>query len=255
MDMENQKEIVYGRNSVEGVLNLSKRNITKLILAKGIRIDNKIKNIIDLAKAKKIVIQEVPKEKLDSLTEQANHQGIAVYVAPVEYAELDEVLENLKSKDGYSTIAILDSVEDPHNLGAIIRTSAAAGVDAVIIPKRRTASINASVEKASAGTIDNVPIVQVTNISQAITKLKEYNFWVVGADAEADNYYFDIKYDMNTAFVVGGENKGISSLIRKNCDIIVKIPMPGSINSLNVSNAYSVIVYELVRQRLIKSKQ
>ncbi|MEI7474677.1 MAG: 23S rRNA (guanosine(2251)-2'-O)-methyltransferase RlmB [bacterium] len=252
--MEDQKELVYGRNSVEGALKLSKRNITKLILAKGIKIDPKMKSIIDSARAKKIVILEVPKEKLDVLTEKANHQGIAVYIAPIEYADLDEVLENLKNKEGYSTIAVLDSVEDPHNLGAIIRTSAAAAVDAVIIPKRRSAAVNSSVEKASAGTIDRVPIVQVTNISQAIEKLKEHNFWVVGADADAKQYHFDVKYDMNTAFVLGGENKGISSLVRKNCDIIVKIPMPGSINSLNVSNAYSVIVYEAVRQRLVKTK-
>lgn len=251
--MDNQKEIVYGRNSVEGVISTSKRTITKILLAKGNKPDNKLRSIINEAKDRRIIIQEVPKEKLDALTEKANHQGIVAFVSPIQYADLDDVIEQLNAKQGFSTVVILDSVEDPHNLGAIIRTSAAAGVDAVIIPKRRAVAVNSTVEKASAGTVDKVPIVQVSNLNQAIEKLKDNNFWIVGADAVSDKFYFDVSYDMNTAIVMGGENKGISSLVAKNCDIIVKIPMPGCINSLNVSNAYSVVVYEVVRQRVLKN--
>lgn len=243
------KEIVFGRNSVEGILETSKRNINKLYLQKGIKHDEKIKRIINMARSRNIVIQEVPKEKLSMLAGD-NNQGIAVSVAPVEYMELDKLLEQLKNKQANSLVIILDGVEDPHNLGSIIRTAVAAGAQGIIVPKRRSSPVTSTVEKASAGTVNNIPIIQVTNLNQAIEKLKNNGFWIIGAESSGDNYYFDVDYNMNCAIISGGENQGVSNLVKKNCDYLVKIPMPGNINSLNVANATSIIIYEVIRQRI-----
>lgn len=244
--MEN--EIIYGRNAVEAILKADKRNINKVYLAKGIKFDPKIKSIIDEAKNAGIPIQEVPKEKLNTLAPGV-HQGIAVSVSPIEYMEFD-TLEDKLLTDGNHLLVILDGVEDPHNLGAIIRTACAAGADAVIIPKRRASTVTATVEKASAGTVEQIPIVQVNNITATIEKLKDKNFWIFGAEGSSDTNYYDANFKGNCAIVMGGEDKGISTLVRKNCDVLVKIPMPGNINSLNVSNAASIIIFEAVKQRL-----
>lgn len=244
-----QNEIIYGKNAVEAVLETGKRNVNKIYMQKGMRIEPKIKNIINLARSNNLVIQEVPREKLNMLAGQ-NHQGIAASVSPIEYLEFDDFLIQLEEKTENALVIILDGVEDPHNLGAIIRTAAAAGADGVVIPKRRSTPVTAVVEKASAGALESIPIVQVSNINLAIEQLQKQNFWIVGAESSGDKYYFDIDYKMNCAIVMGGEDKGISNLVKKNCDFWVKIPMPGNINSLNVSNATSILIYEVIRQRL-----
>jgi len=245
-----KNDLVYGRNSVEGILASSKRNINKIYLQKGIKYDEKIKKIVDLAKTNNIIIQEVPKEKLNMMAGE-NHQGIAASVSPVEYIDFDDFLSSIQSKTNNAMVIILDGVEDPHNLGSIIRTSVAAGADAIIIPRRRSSPVTPTVEKASAGAIDKIPIIQVTNLNKAIEKLKENHFWVIGAESSGEKYYFDIEYnDMNCAIITGGENQGISQLVKKNCDFLVKIPMPGNINSLNVANATSILIYEVIRQRI-----
>lgn len=245
-----EKEIVYGKNPVEGLLETNPKRVNKIYLAKGVKFDHKVKNIISIARQNRIAVQDIPREKMDKLAEGV-HQGIAASVSPVEYTELDDLLEKIKEKTD-ALVIILDKVEDPHNLGSIIRTAAAAGADGIIIPKRRSTQITPTVEKSSAGTVEKIDIVQVNNLNETIETLKENSFWVFGAEGTADTYYFNQKYDMKCALVLGGENQGISTLVKKNCDVLVKIPMAENINSLNVANAASILIYEVVRQRILK---
>ena len=246
-----EKEIVYGKNPVEGLLETNPKRVNKIYIAKNIKYDPKIKNIISLARQNRIAINDVPKDKLDKLADGV-HQGIAASVAPIKYTEFEDLLKKLKGRND-ALVLILDKVEDPHNLGAIIRTAAAAGADGIIIPKRRSCQITSTVEKSSAGTVEKIPIVQEINLSAVIETLKENNFWVYGAESSAKDYYFNQKYDSNSAIILGGEDQGISSLVKKNCDMLVKIPVAENINSLNVSNAASILVYEIVRQRILKT--
>lgn len=245
-----EKEIVYGKNPVEGLLEVNPKRINKIYLAKGVKFDPKIKNILSLARQNRINVQDIPREKLDKIADGV-HQGIAASVSPVEYTELEDLLPKIKDKND-ALLIILDKVEDPHNLGSIIRTAAAANADGLIIPKRHSSQITSSVEKASAGTVEKLAIVQVNNLNTTIETLKENNFWIIGAESSGDAYYFDRKYDMNCALVLGGENQGISTLVKKNCDMLVKIPMSDNVNSLNVANAASILIYEVVRQRILK---
>lgn len=245
-----EKEIVYGKNPVEGLLETNPKRINKIYLAKGVKFDPKIKNILSLARQNRINVQDIPREKMDSLAGGV-HQGIAASVSPVEYTELEDLLPKIKNKSD-ALLIILDKVEDPHNLGAIIRTAAAAGADGIIIPKRRSSQITSTVEKSSAGTVEKIAICQVNNLNETIKTLKENNFWVIGAEGSAKDYYFQQKYDMNCALVLGSEGEGISQLVKKNCDLLVKIPMEENVNSLNVSNAASILIYEIVRQRILK---
>lgn len=245
-------EFVYGKNPVYSLLENNKKRINKIFIAKGIKYDEKIKKILNLAKQHKINAQEVPREKLDQITRGA-HQGIAAFVSPIEYIDFDDLLLSVKNKKN-AIIVILDRVEDPHNFGSIIRTSAAAGVDGIIIAKRRSSPVTSAVEKASAGTVELVPIIQVSNIARSIDKLKENSFWIIGAEAKSGQHYFEHDYNMNCALVMGGEDQGISSLVQKKCDIMVSLPMNNNVNSLNVANSASILIYELVRQRILKNK-
>lgn len=250
--MEN-KDFVYGRNSVEGLLINNKRSINKIYLQKGLKFDEKLKNIVTLAKKRSILIQEVPKEKLNNLINE-NHQGIIASVSPIQFVDFKSFLISVKDK-AEPLVVILDGVEDPHNLGSIIRTSVAAGADAIILPKRHSSPITPTVDKASAGSIDKIAIIQVSNINQSIEKLKKNGFWIIGAESSGKEFYFDVNYkDLKCAIVTGGENQGVSKLVKENCDFLVKIPMPGNINSLNVANATSILLYEVVRQRLQNKK-
>lgn len=246
-----EKEIVYGKNPVEALLETNPKRVNKLYTTKGIKFDPKIKNIISLARQNRITVNEVPRDKMDKLTGGV-HQGVAASVSPIKYTELSDLLEKVKGKND-SLVIILDKVEDPHNLGAIIRTAAAANADGIIIPKRRSCQITSTVEKSSAGTVEKIPVIQVDNLNMTIETLKENNFWIIGAEGSADTYYFKQNYDMNCALVMGGENQGVSPLVKKNCDMLVKIPMSEKINSLNVSNAASILIYEIVRQRMLKN--
>ncbi len=245
-------EIIYGKNPVSSLLERNRKRINKIFVAKGIRYDEKTKKILARARQYKINVQETPRDKLDKLTGGV-HQGIAASVSPIEYAEFNDLLAKLKSKTN-ALVLILDNVEDPNNFGSIIRTAAAAGVDAIVIAKRRSSPVTSAVEKSSAGTAELVPIAQVSNISSAIEKLKESNFWIIGAEACCERQYFEQDYNMNCALVMGGEDRGISPLVRKNCDILVSIPMRNNVNSLNVANSASILIYEIVRQRISKNK-
>lgn len=241
------EDFIFGKNSVTELLNNEKRNIGKILIQKGAK-DPKTEQIISLAKQRGVVFQFVPKEKFSKFSQYA-HQGVVAYVAPVEYMELDDFLD--KKKDGFKRVIILDGVEDPHNVGAIIRSSVCAGFDAIILPSRRTSLINSTVEKASMGAVNLLDIVMVNSLSNTVDKLKDRDFWIIASEADGKDNYFDIDYcGMNFALVMGGEHSGISSTIMKKADFKVKIPMSANFNSLNVSNAAAIIMFEAHKQLL-----
>lgn len=239
---------IFGKNSVLEALN-SDREINKIFISKNLHSDTKLNTIKELAHAKNIVFQFVSKEKFIPFNE-FNHQGVMALIAPIKYTDLDEFLE-----EEHTSVVILDGVEDPHNLGAIIRSCVCAGVDGIIIPSRRNAQVNSVVEKTSAGAINHIPIIKVNSLVNAIQKMQKLNWWIIATDASANDNYYDIDYnDMNFAIVMGAEHSGVSKSIVNNADMLVKIPMLRDFNSLNVSNALSIIIFEAVRQKSIKKR-
>ena len=246
--MNSKLDFVYGRNAVYETLSQNTRKISKILISKNVLKDTKINEIIDLAKQEGVVFQFVPKERFSAYSNIA-HQGVVAMVSPVSYMDFYDFLDI--NKNDFSRVIILDGVEDPHNVGAIIRTSACAGFDAVIIPSRRNAQVNATVEKTSAGAINHIPIIQVNSLGNTIDKLKDNNYWIIAADAHGKDNYYDVNYtDMNFAIIMGGEETGVSKNNLKKSDFVVKIPMLRNFNSLNVSNAACAIIYESVRQQL-----
>lgn len=244
------QENIYGRNAIQEVIKSTPERINKILISSTVKKDKKINEIINQAKEEGILFQFVPTQKLDTLTENKPHQGIVASISPIVYADLDDFLNGLKKEN--ALVVILDGVEDPHNLGSITRTAVCAGADGIIIPSRRSATVNATVQKASAGAVNLIPIIKVNNIVNAIEKLKEKSFWVFGADAHGEQNYYDVDYSGNCAIVLGGENCGISKLVGCKCDYLVKIPMLSDFNSLNVANAGSIIIYEVIKQRMVK---
>ncbi len=240
-------DIIFGKNAITEALVSGNREINKILISKNIHPDAKLNKIIDLAKERGVVFQFVAKEKFQNYAE-FNHQGVIAQISPLKYADLDEFLEQNREN---ASLVILDGIEDPHNFGAMIRTCVCAGVDGIIIPSRRNAQVNSVVEKTSAGAANHIPIIKVNSLTNAVQKLKESNWWVIAADASAKDNYYDIKYnDMNFALIMGAEHAGVSKTLLKMSDFTVKIPMLKDFNSLNVSNAMSIIIFESVRQKL-----
>lgn len=242
---------IFGRNPVIELLKTD-RSVNKIYILKGIR-KGPLHEILDLAKKKKIPLQEVDQAYFDKLVPGENHQGVLAAVATTDYVDWEEILAKAKEKEEDPLIIILDEIEDPHNLGAILRTCDAAGAHGVIIPKRRAVSLTEGVAKAAAGAVEHVPVARVANITQVIKRLKEEGLWIAGADMDGNNIY-DQDLKMPLAIVIGSEGKGISRLVKENCDFLVSLPMLGSLNSLNASVAAGVIMYEVVRQRLGNKK-
>ena len=238
---------VEGRNSVLELLE-SGKDINKLYISDGEK-HGSIHKIIALAKERKVVINKVDKYKLDKMSQTENHQGVIAIVPPYEYCDVDDILEQAKSKNEKAFILILDGIEDPHNLGSIIRTAETAGVHGIIIPKRRAVAVNSTVSKVSAGAVEHVKIARVNNINEAIKYLKENDIWVCGTDMNTNTYYYDQDYKMPVAIVIGSEGFGMSRLVKENCDFLVKIPMKGKITSLNASVSAGIVMYEVVKQR------
>jgi len=250
--MDNNFDIIYGKNSVLEALNAGNREINKILISKNIHTDVKIAKIKELAQSRGIIFQFVGKEKFQTY-EEFNHQGIIAQISPIKYMELEDFIAKTKNKTDYSSVVILDGVEDSHNLGAIIRTCVCAGVDGIIIPSRRNVLVNSTVEKISAGAINFIPIIKVNSLINAVQRLKESDWWVIATDASAKDNYYDVKYDdMNFAIIMGAEHAGVSKSLLKASDFTVKIPMQNNFNSLNVSNALSAVIFETVRQKLKK---
>jgi len=250
--MDNDFDIIYGKNSVLEALNSGKREINKILISKNIHTDNKIAKIKEIAQSKGIVFQFAGKDKFQPF-EQFNHQGVIAQISPIKYTDLDDFINDFKNKETYHSLVILDGVEDSHNLGAIIRTCVCAGVDGIIILSRRNVLINSTIEKISEGAVNYIPIIKANSLVNAVQKLKENDWWIVSTDASAKENYYDVKYnDMNFALVMGAEHAGVSKSLLKASDFVVKIPMQNNFNSLNVSNAMSAVIFEALRQKLIK---
>ena len=243
-------DVLVGRNAVTEALK-SGRGINKLWIASGDR-EGSVAEIAALAKERGIVVQYVARAKIEALAGGHRHQGVLAYVAPVPYAELEDILKAAEAKGEAPFLVLLDELEDPHNLGALLRTADATGVHGILIPKRRSVSLNATVAKTSAGAVEYVPVARIGNIAQTLKKLKEKGFWVAGADMDGEKAYYEADLTGPLVLVVGSEGKGMSRLTKEACDFIVRMPMVGRINSLNASVAGSILMYESMRQRLQK---
>lgn len=243
------EDIVYGRNSVLELLK-SDKDINKIFVERGEK-HGSINEIIAKAKEARIVTVEVEKSKLDNMV-QENHQGVVAIVPPFNYCEIEDILELAKQRKESPFVIILDGIEDPHNLGAIIRTAETAGVHGIVIPKRRSASVNSTVSKVSAGATTYMKIARVNNLNDAIKKLKDNGLWIIGTDGDAHEYYYNQDMTGPVGLVIGSEGFGMSKLVKDNVDILVKIPMKGKITSLNASVAAGIVVYEVVKQNCSK---
>ncbi len=245
---KNYDDQIEGRNSVLELLE-SGKDINKIFITKGEK-HGSINKIIAIAKEKRVIIVEKDKRQMDEMAQNQNYQGVIAIVPPFEYCEIEDIIENAKSKNEEPFVLILDGIEDPHNLGSIIRTAETAGIHGIIIPKRRAASINSTVNKVSAGAVEHMKVARVTNISEAIVKLKEKGLWICGTDINTDTYYYNQDLKGPLGIVIGNEGKGMSDKVKKNCDFLVKIPMKGKITSLNASVSTGIVVYEAVKQRM-----
>ena len=246
--MDNEiSDQVEGRNSVLELLE-SDNDINKLYVQSGEKHGAIIK-IIAKAKERKIVISEIDKNKLDQMSETHNHQGVIAIVPPYNYSSVEEILELAKSKNEKPFVIICDGIEDPHNLGSIIRTAECVGAHGVIIPKRRSAAVNATVNKTSAGAVAYVKVARVTNLNDTIKELQDNGVWIYGTDMDGTDNYNEVKYDSGVGIVVGSEGFGMSRLVKENCDFLIRIPMAGKINSLNASVSASIVMYEVMNQR------
>jgi len=241
-------------NQIEGknpILEALKTNhpIDKILISKDIGRHSTIAEILHLSKQKGIPLIYVEKSKLDNISQTKSHQGIIAYVPEKEYVEVEDILILAKKKNEQPFIIILDSIEDPHNLGAILRSAEATGAHGIIIPKRRSAGLTPTVAKTSAGAIEYMSVAKVANLSDAISKLKKQNIWVIGIESEGKTSYIKFDFKMPIAIVIGSEGKGISRLVKENCDELLSIPMKGKITSLNASIAAAVVMYEVLKQR------
>ena len=237
-----REDLIIGRNAVIEALK-SDRTIECVYVSKG-DLEGSIKVALGLAKDKGVVIKEADRRKLDTMCDGLNHQGIVARVTPFKYCEVNDILEDAKRKEQQPFIVILDEIEDPHNLGSIIRTAELCGVHGIIIPKRRNVGVTSTVYKCSAGAIENMKIAK--------DMLKEQGIWIYGADIDGKDYSYNTDFSGPCALIIGSEGKGISSLTLKKCDLLVKIPMIGKINSLNASVAGGIMMYEVLKGRLTK---
>jgi 23S rRNA (guanosine2251-2'-O)-methyltransferase len=251
-DAGEQEEWIAGKHPVMEALRAG-REINKIWVADGGN-RNVTQPIIAEAKKLGIVVQFVDKRKLDQMVHDIPHQGVVAQAAAYRYFEVEELIAAAEAKGEEPFLLILDEIEDPHNLGSILRTAECTGVHGVIIPKRRSAGLTPTVSKTSAGAVEYVPVARVTNIAQTIDKLKERGIWVAGTDVNDAEEVYRANFNLPLAIVIGNEGKGIGRLIREKCDFLVKLPMHGRLNSLNASVAAGVLMYEAVRQRLQASR-
>lgn len=245
---EEFQDQVEGRNSVLELLD-SDRDINKIFIERGEK-HGSINKIIAKAREKRVVIVEVDRQKLNKMAQTENHQGVIAIVPPFNYCEVKDILDEAYRKNEKPFILILDGIEDPHNLGAIIRTAETAGVHGIIIPKRRACNVNSTVYKVASGAVEHMKIARVNNLNDEIKYLKDNDVWVHGTAVEASKYYYEENLTGAIAIVIGNEGKGMSNLVKENCDVLLKIPMKGKISSLNASVSAGIVMYEVVKQRM-----
>ncbi len=248
-----REDIIYGRNPVIEALQAGNTTIDKLFIQDGLK-HSQIGTIRNLVKEKNITYRFVDKRKLDSMCDGENHQGVVAMAAAHSYCEVSDILNVAKEKGEPPFLVILDGITDPHNLGSIIRTANAAGAHGVIIPKNRSAVLNSTVAKVSAGAIEYTKVARVTNLAQTIEKLKKEGMWIVGTDLLGEQTHSECSMTGSVGIVIGSEGEGMSRLVRESCDFLVKIPMIGEIESLNASVAAGVLLYEVVRQKREKGE-
>ncbi len=244
------EEFIGGKHSVLEAIR-SGRTIHKIWIAENVQ-KQMVQAVISEARQGGVTVQFVDKRKLEQMAGDVRHQGVVAQVAVRGYVELDELLEGAASANKTPFLLVLDEIEDPHNLGSIVRTADCAGVDGLIIPKRRSAGLTATVSKISAGAVEYVSVSRVTNIAQTLDYLKKRGIWVIGSDAAAEREVYETDFTLPIALVIGNENKGMGRLIREKCDMLVRLPMHGRIQSLNASVAAGILMYEAVRQRGMK---
>jgi 23S rRNA (guanosine2251-2'-O)-methyltransferase len=237
---------IYGINSVTETLKARGSTVEWVGMAKE-RHDLRLQRLIEDCRRLSVPVRFLQRTELDRMAGNAAHQGVVAVTSAKQYSDLADVIA--AKRGDYSVVVVLDGVEDPHNLGAVLRTSDAAGANGIVIPERRAAAVTGTVTKASAGASEHLPIAKVTNISRSIEELKENNIWTVGLDERATQTYDALDYKMDCALVLGGEGKGLHDLVKRKCDFLVSIPMLGNVPSLNVSVAAAVVLYEIVRQR------
>ena len=241
---------IEGRNSVIELLE-SGRDINKIFVQDGEK-HGSINKIIAMASQRKILINTISKEKMKQMAQTENYQGVIAIVPPFDYVDIEDILSEAKARQEDPFIVLLDGIEDPHNLGSIIRTAETAGVHGIVIPKRRAASVNATVNKVSAGAVEHLKIARVNNMVETMKYLKEQGLWICGTDMDTKTYYYSLDLTGPLAIVIGSEGFGMSRLVKENCDFLVKIPMRGKITSLNASVSAGIVMYEAVEQRLKK---
>ncbi len=239
-------ESIYGINPVREALKSRGKAIQYVAVARE-RHDDRLQKLIDECKHAGVSVRLITRQDLDRLAGNGGHQGAVAVTSGKKYCDLDELLANRRAE--HALLVVLDGVEDPHNLGAILRTADAAGADGVVIPERRAAGVSGIVAKASAGASEHLPVAQVTNISRTLDQLKSQNIWTIGLDERAPQSYDAMDYKMDCALVLGAEGKGVHDQVRKRCDFLVSIPMLGKVPSLNVSVAGAIVLYEIARQR------
>ncbi len=239
-------DVIYGINAVGEALKSRGRGFEYVGVARE-RHDQRVQRIIEECRRLGVAVRFVPRQDVDRLAGSSAHQGVVAVTSAKTYTEVEDILEHRRGR--HALLLVLDGVEDPHNLGAIIRTADGAGADGVLIPERRAAGVTATVAKASAGAVEHVPIAKITNVARALEDLKDRNVWTVGLDERAPQTYDALDYNMDCALVLGAEGKGLHELVRKKCDFLVSIPMLGQVASLNVSVAAAVVLYEIARQR------
>ncbi len=238
--------VIYGINPVAEALKARGRAFEYVAVARE-RHDQRVQHIVGECRALGVAVRAMPRQELDRLAGAPSHQGVVAVTSEKEYVEIDDLLSARRAHRAF--LVVLDGIEDPHNLGAIIRTCDAAGVDGIVSPERRAAGVTATVAKAAAGATEHLPIAKVTNVSRTLEDLKRNNIWTVGIDEHGGKSYDQLDYDMDCALVLGAEGKGLHEQVRKHCDFLVSIPMLGKVPSLNVSVAAAVVMYEVARQR------
>lgn len=240
------QDYIIGKNPVIEALK-SNRDINKILVAEG-SLRGQMQQVTQLAKEANVIVQFVPKKKIDQITDQ-NHQGVLAYVAAYQYAELDDLFTAAEAKNEPPFFLLLDEIEDPHNLGSIMRTADAVGAHGIIIPKRRAVGLTATVAKASTGAIEYIPVVRVTNMARTIDELKERGVWIAGTDAGGKDDFRQFDGTLPLGLVIGNEGKGMGRLIREKCDFLIHLPMVGKVTSLNASVAAALLMYEVYRKR------